>query len=156
MIVHPNTNGIRPAVVLLVDDDSGDRELTRRALDRDVFRTDLRVACDGEQAMDYLLHRGEHRDPESAPTPDLILLDLNMPKLGGREVLEQLKNDSRLKSIPIVILTTSQQEEDILRSYELGCNSYIAKPVKLTDFTASVQQLGAYWFQLVTKPKHPE
>jgi len=146
------TNEIRPVVVLLVDDDPGDRELTRRALHQDVFRTDLRMACDGEQALDYLLRRGDYRDPTVAPVPDLILLDLNMPKLGGREVLKQLKNDNRLKSIPTVILTTSDQEEDILRSYELGCNSYIKKPVQLTHFTACIQQLGTYWFQLVTKP----
>ena len=150
------SNGLRPAVVLLVDDDAGDRELTRRALHQDVYCTDLRMACDGEQAMDYLLHRGEYCDVTSSPMPDLILLDLNMPKLGGRDVLKQLKNDLLLKTIPIVILTTSHQEEDILRSYELGCNSYIKKPVQLSDFTASLQQLGTYWFQLVTKPRRTD
>jgi CheY-like chemotaxis protein len=148
------SNEMRPAVVLLVDDDAGDRELTRRALHQDVYCTDLRMACDGEQAMDYLLHRGQYSDTASSPVPDLILLDLNMPKLGGREVLQQLKSNPRLKTIPTVILTTSEQEEDILRSYQLGCNSYILKPVQLTAFTSYLQQLGNYWFQLVTKPTH--
>jgi two-component system, chemotaxis family, response regulator Rcp1 len=155
MIDYMTSNGMRPAVVLLVDDDAGDRELTRRALHQDVYCTDLRMACDGEQAMDYLLHRGEYGGIDSSPLPDLILLDLNMPKLSGREVLRQLKSDPRLKTIPTVILTTSQQEEDILRSYELGCNSYIMKPVQLSAFTSYLQQLGTYWFQLVTKPSHP-
>jgi CheY-like chemotaxis protein len=135
-------------------DDPGDRELTRRALNSGSYRTDLRIVCDGEEALDYLLHRGQYSDAEAAPVPDLILLDLNMPRLGGQEVLKFLKNDPQLKSIPTVVLTTSHQEEDILRSYNLGCNSYIEKPVTLTEFTESIQQLGCYWFQLVTKPRH--
>jgi len=133
---------VRPAVVLLIDDDPGDRELTRRALQQGAFRSDMRVACDGEEALDYLLHRGKYKDPQSAPVPDIILLDLNMPRLSGREVLERLKGTAELKSIPVIVLTTSHQEEDILHSYELGCNSYIQKPVELNRLVSSIQQLG--------------
>ena len=145
-------NGHRPAVILLVDDDPGDQELTRRALKHETIRIDLRVADDGEQAMDYLKRRGQFEDPADSPIPDLILLDLNMPKKNGREVLAELRHDERLSRIPVVVLTTSEQEADILRSYDLGCNSYIQKPVDIDQFIESVRRLGTYWFNVVTLP----
>jgi CheY-like chemotaxis protein len=142
----------KKAVILLVEDDPGDQELTRRALKHESINVDLRIAEDGEQAMQYLSRAGEFADPESSPTPDLILLDLNMPKKNGREVLGELRKNERLSRIPVVVLTTSEQEADILRSYDLGCNSYIQKPVDIDQFTESVQRLGTYWFGVVTLP----
>ncbi len=142
----------KPAVILLVEDDPGDQELTRRALRHDTLNVDLRIVNDGEQALDYLFRRGEFASVESSPTPDLVLLDLNMPRKNGREVLAELRQDSRVSRIPVVVLTTSEQEADILRSYDLGCNSYIQKPVEIDQFIASVRKLGSYWFEVVTLP----
>jgi len=142
----------RRAVVLLVEDDPGDQELARRVLQEDVIKTDLHMVNDGEEAMDYLLRRGRWCDPTTAPRPDLILLDLNMPRLDGSKVLEQMRAHPDLKRIPVVVLTTSQQETDILRSYNLGCNSFIVKPVGLEGLARMVRALGSYWFELVTLP----
>ncbi len=139
-------------VILLAEDDPGDQELTRRALQQDVFRVDLQIVEDGEQALDYLHRRGIYQDVVAFPSPDLILLDLNMPRVNGREVLQDLKRDSQLNRIPVVVLTTSEQEADILRSYDLGCNSYIQKPVDIDQFIEAVRQLGRYWFEVVTLP----
>jgi CheY-like chemotaxis protein len=138
--------------ILLAEDDPGDQELTRRALKDDLARIDLRLAEDGEEALEYLQQRAAYADPASAPRPDLILLDLNMPRMNGRELLKILKNDPDLGRIPVVVLTTSEQEADILRSYDLGCNSYIQKPVEMDRFVTAVRQLGQYWFDVVTLP----
>lgn len=138
--------------ILLAEDDPGDQELTRRALKNDTGRIDMRVVEDGMEALDYLRRQGAYVDPASAPRPDLILLDLNMPRMNGREVLQALKHDPDLGRIPVVVLTTSQQEADILRSYDLGCNSYIQKPVEMDQFVNVLQQLGKYWFEIVTLP----
>ena len=140
------------AVILLVDDDPGDQELTRRAIQEDVLRADLRIVSDGEEALDYLFQRGAYEAVESAPRPNLILLDLNMPKVGGQEVLTEIKQHPELNRIPVVILTTSEQEADILRSYNLGCNSYIQKPVDIDRFIECIRQLRTYWFELVVLP----
>lgn len=145
---------IRRATILLVDDDPGDCELTRRVLADEVVRSDLRVVGDGAQAFDYLRQLGAFDDPSSAPRPDLILLDLNMPVMDGRELLQRIRLEPSLCDIPIVILTTSNQESDILRSYELGCNSFITKPVSLDGFAKAIRDLGRYWFELVTLPPH--
>jgi CheY-like chemotaxis protein len=139
-------------VILLAEDDPGDQELTRRALTQDVFQVDLRIVEDGEEALDYLLRRGVYADPSSSPQPDLMLLDLNMPRVNGREVLCEMKKHEALIRVPVVILTTSEQESDIVRSYDLGCSSYIQKPVDMDQFTEAVRQLGAYWFHVVTLP----
>lgn len=150
-----NTGSLQPdqiPTILLVEDDLGDQELTRRALSHESIKVDLRIAGDGEQATDYLFRRGEFADPASSPTPDLVLLDLNMPKKNGREVLEELRGNKHLSRIPVVVLTTSEQETDILRSYDLGCNSYIQKPVDVDQFTEAVRRLGRYWFGVVTLP----
>lgn len=141
------------ATILLVDDDPGDQELTRRALRHESINVDLRMVNDGEEAMEYLLRTGEYEDRERSPTPDLILLDLNMPRKNGREVLTDLQKNERLARIPVVVLTTSEQETDIVRSYDLGCNSYIQKPVDIDQFIESVQRLGTYWFRVVTLPR---
>jgi CheY-like chemotaxis protein len=152
-MVERNT---KRAVVLLAEDDPGDQELTRRALQEDVVRTTLYVVSDGEEAMDFLLRRGDYDNPAAAPRPDLLLLDLNMPKLDGRQVLQQIRRDEGLRRLPVVVLTTSKQEEDIIRSYELGCNSFITKPVGVEAFMRTVRELGSYWFELVTLPSQRE
>lgn len=138
--------------ILLAEDDPGDQELTRRALQVDMERIDLRIVEDGEEALDYLRRQEAYSDPDSAPRPDLFLLDLNMPRMNGRELLKIMKDDPDLGRIPVVVLTTSEQEADILRSYDLGCNSYIQKPVEMDQFVTAVRQLGRYWFDVVTLP----
>lgn len=146
------TSKARRAVILLAEDDPGDQELTRRALQEDIVRVDLRIVGDGEEALDYLHQRGAYSDKKSAPRPDLILLDLNMPKLNGREVLAELKRSPDLCRIPVVILTTSQQEADIVETYGLGCNSYVHKPVDLDQFISVIRKMENYWFEVVTLP----
>ena len=145
-------NARRRITILLAEDDPGDQELTRRALRDDLVRTDLRVVEDGEEALEYLRREGAYADPTNSPRPELILLDLNMPRMNGRELLKILKANPDLCRIPVVVLTTSEQEADILRSYDLGCNSYIQKPVEMDQFVVAVQKLGQYWFDVVTLP----
>ena len=144
------------AVILLVEDDRGDQELTRRALEAGKIRNDLRIVEDGEEALAYLFRRGKYKDPASSPRPDLLLLDLNLPRVDGREVLERVRADSKLRRMAVVVLTTSRQEEDILRSYELGCNSFITKPVAMDQFIQLIQALEEYWFQIVVLPPKTE
>lgn len=142
----------RPAVILLAEDDPHDRRLTERALTGSKVRNKLAMVKDGEEALDYLYNRGAYADALAYPKPDLILLDLNMPKVDGREVLKIIKNDDLLKLIPVVVLTTSAQEEDVLRSYHLGVNSYITKPVDLDQFVQAIRDLEHYWLELVVFP----
>jgi CheY-like chemotaxis protein len=142
----------RRATILLVEDDPGDQELTRRALQQEVIRTDLRIVSDGKEALDYLRREGAFVDPVDAPRPDLILLDLNMPRIDGRQVLERVREDPRISRIPVVALTTSDEEEDVVRSYALGCKSYIKKPVEVENFISAIRELQHYWFELVTLP----
>lgn len=142
-------NRNKPAAILLVEDDPGDQELTRRALlDGDVPH-DLYIVEDGEEALDYLFRRGAYADAASYPLPDLILLDLNLPKLNGKQVLEQIHGDPKLRRIPVVILTTSQQEKDIQQCYDSGASSYIVKPVAIDDFIRMVHCIDEYWFEIV-------
>lgn len=144
----------KPAVILLVEDDPGDQELTRRALTDDVLKAELHIVSDGEEALEYLHRRDRYADAQDAPYPDLVLLDLNMPNLDGREVLQRIKADPKLRKLPVVVLTTSRQEADIVRGYDLGCNSFITKPVDVDDFVRAIRELGSYWFELVTLPEH--
>lgn len=146
----------RPAVILLAEDDRGDQELTRRALEEGKIRNDLRVVEDGEEALAYLYRRGKYKDPATSPRPDLLLLDLNLPRIDGRQVLEKVRSDSKLRRMAVVVLTTSRQEEDILRSYELGCNSFITKPVGMEQFIRVIHALEEYWFQIVVLPPKME
>jgi CheY-like chemotaxis protein len=142
----------KPIVILLADDDEDDRMLTTDALHVSKLANDLKTVNDGEELMDYLLHRGKYAGPGQAPRPGLVLLDLNMPKKDGREALREMKADPVLRSIPVVVLTTSKAEEDIERTYNLGANSFIVKPV---TFEGLVQALGVvteYWFQVVHLP----
>jgi CheY-like chemotaxis protein len=149
-------NKRNPAVILLVEDDRGDQELTRRALEQCQVCNELRIVEDGEEALAYLFRRGKFKDPITSPRPDLLLLDLNLPRVDGRQVLERIRSDSKLRRMAVVVLTTSGREEDILRSYELGCNSFITKPGGMEQFTQVIQALGEYWFKTVVLPPKTE
>lgn len=136
--------------VLLVEDDPGDELITREAFEHNKIRNNLHVAHDGEEGLDFLYKRGVYAD---APTPDLILLDLNLPKYDGRQLLEKIKSDPDLNHIPIVVLTTSAAEEDILRSYKLHANAYVTKPVDLDQFINAVRQIDEFFVQVVRLPQ---
>jgi CheY-like chemotaxis protein len=139
-----------PIEILLVEDSAGDVRLTREALRDAKVRNNLHVATDGLEAMDFLSRHGEHVE---APRPDLILLDLNLPRMSGREVLEQVKQHNIWKTIPVVILTTSAAEEDIIRSYQLHANCYITKPVDLGQFMKVVRTIDNFWLTFVKLPR---
>jgi CheY-like chemotaxis protein len=142
----------KPITILLADDDADDRMLTRDALAESRLANDLRFVEDGEQLMAYLHREGRFASPESSPRPGLILLDLNMPRKDGREALREIKGDPALRSIPIVVLTTSKAEEDIYRTYDLGVNSFITKPVTFDGLVCVMRGLGRYWFEIVELP----
>ena len=135
--------------VLLVEDDPGDELMTREAFEENKVRNNLHVARDGEQALDFLNRRGEYAD---APRPDLVLLDLNLPKFDGRQVLAEIKADENLRTIPVVVLTTSGAEEDILRSYQLHANAYVTKPVDFARFIQVVRQIDDFFVSVVRLP----
>jgi CheY-like chemotaxis protein len=136
----------------MADDDEDDCMLAREALAESRLANNLYLVRDGEELMDYLYQRGKYADLNLAPRPGLILLDLNMPKKDGREALREIKADPQLKHIPVVVLTTSKAEEDIYRSYELGANSYITKPVTFASLVEVMKTLGKYWFEIVELP----
>ncbi len=137
--------------VLLVEDDTGDVELTKEALVESKLKMNLTVVNDGVEALDYLRKQNGYAN---AVRPDLILLDLNMPRKDGREVLAELKVDENLKTIPVVVLTTSDADLDILKSYGLGCNCYVTKPVGLEQFTKVIQTIENFWFTVVRLPSN--
>jgi two-component system, response regulator len=141
-----------PLTILMADDDEDDRLLTRQAFEEIRLINDLRFVVDGEELLEYLRGEGSYSAADSAPRPSLILLDLNMPRLDGREALIQIKADPRLRSIPIVILTTSKQEEDVLQSYDLGVSSFITKPVSFDGLVEVMRTLDNYWFEIVELP----
>ena len=143
----------KPITILMADDDPDDQMLTKDAFEECRLSNDLRFVNDGEKLMDYLCRRGDFENPEESPRPGLILLDLNMPRKDGREALEEIKSDPDLRRIPIVVLTTSKAEEDILKSYDLGVNSFIVKPVSFEGLVEVVKTLGKYWFEIVELPK---
>jgi CheY-like chemotaxis protein len=144
--------GRTPITILLADDDEEDRLMTKEALTESRLANDVRFVADGEELTDYLFGHGGYADPADAPTPGLILLDLNMPKKDGREVLAEIKSEPRLRQIPVVVLTTSKTEEDIVRSYELGVNSFITKPVTFEGLVAAMTVFTQYWFEIVALP----
>ncbi|MDX1661783.1 MAG: response regulator [Gemmatimonadota bacterium] len=141
--------GAEPAEVLLVEDNPGDVELTREALAESKVAVNLSIVPDGVEAMAFLEREGEYAD---APRPDLIILDLNMPRLDGREVLKRIKDDRALSTIPVVVLTTSEAEEDVLESYELHANAYVNKPLDFDRFTDIVRRIDEFWFTIVRLP----
>jgi len=140
-----------PIEILLVEDNPGDQDLTRNALQRAKVRNTLHVVEDGEEAMEFLRQKGEYAN---APRPDVILLDLNLPRMDGREVLEEIKKDPKLMDIPVVVLTTSSAEQDIIRSYRLHANCYITKPVDLEQFIEVVRSIQNFWLTVVKLPPH--
>jgi CheY-like chemotaxis protein len=139
----------KPIEILMVEDNPGDVRLTREALKHGKVSNTMHVVEDGVAALDFLYQRGAYG---KAPRPDLILLDLNLPKKNGREVLQEIKQDTHLKTIPVVILTTSQAEEDVLRAYSLHANCYITKPVDFIQFTKIVRTIEEFWLTIVTLP----
>jgi CheY-like chemotaxis protein len=140
----------------MADDDADDRMMTKEAFEESHLANDLRFVEDGVELMDYLKRRGKYSDPSAAPRPGLILLDLNMPKKDGREALEEIKQDPNLRGIPVVIMTTSKEEEDIHQTYQLHVNSYITKPVTFEALVNVVKVLGRYWLEIVELPKNGE
>jgi len=146
----------KPATVLIADDDPDDRQLTREAFAESKLASDLRFAEDGVEVLEYLGRVGKFADPLSSPWPTLLMLDLNMPRMDGREVLERLKADPKYCSIRVIVMTTSKAEEDILRSYLLSAASYIAKPATFESLVNIVQTLGRYWFEIVELPDHAD
>jgi CheY-like chemotaxis protein len=146
----------RPHVILLADDDPDDIEMTRRALAKNDLGAELYTVGDGEELLDFLNHRGACAPPARSPTPSLILLDLNMPKMDGREALAEIKSDPKLHRIPVVVMTTSTAEQDIARAYDLGSNSFISKPITLAELVDITKVLGQYWFEIVKLPKASE
>ena len=143
------TDGRSPIEILLVEDNPGDERLTREALREGKVYHKLHWAKDGVEAMEFLQQKGKYKD---SPRPDIILLDLNLPKKDGREVLQDIKNDEKLKRIPVVILTTSKAEEDVLKSYNLHANCYVTKPVDLEQFIVVVKSIDMFWLTVVTLP----
>ncbi len=135
--------------ILLVEDNPGDADLAREALETSKVRNSLHVVGDGEAAMAFLRQQGNYA---TAPRPDLVLLDLNLPKKDGREVLAEIKSDENLRCIPVVVLTTSKAEEDILKTYNLHANCYISKPIDLNQFIKVVQAIEEFWFTIVKLP----
>jgi CheY-like chemotaxis protein len=142
----------RPITLLLADDDPDDCMLAREALAESRLANHLFVVGDGEELLQFLRHEGTYADPATSPRPGLILLDLNMPRKDGREALREMKADPHLRSIPVVVLTTSQAEEDIVRTYDLGVSSYISKPVSFEGLVEVMRVLGRYWFEIVELP----
>lgn len=140
---------MKPVEILLVEDNPGDVDLARDALEKGRVKNNLHVVMDGEAAMAFLKRQGAY---EEVPRPDLILLDLNLPKKDGREILAEIKVDPGLKRIPVVVLTTSQDEEDVLKSYNLHANCYLAKPIQLDRFFRMVQSIEDFWLSIVVLP----
>jgi CheY-like chemotaxis protein len=142
----------KPITILMADDDADDRQLTREAFEENHLANDLRFVEDGEELMDYLRQRGKYAAAGAAPLPGLILLDLNMPRKDGREALQEIKADPRLRHIRIVVMTTSKAEQDVVRSYDLSAASYITKPVTFERLVDVVRTLGKYWLEIVELP----
>ena len=145
--------GCKMAPVVLVEDDAGDVEITRRAFEKGNIANPLYVVRDGEEAMEFLTHKGRHTDTARAPRPCLILLDLNMPRLDGRAVLKLIKNDPDLRRIPVVVLTTSNDESDVRSCYDIGANTYVTKPVEFADFLEAIIAINRYWLHIARTPR---
>ena len=142
----------KPIEILIAEDDYDDRLLTQKALRKSHLLNNLNFVEDGICLMDYLYRKGDYVDADRFPFPDIILLDLNMPRMDGREALKLIKNDDHLKSIPVIVLTTSKEEEEVARSYKLGANSYITKPVDFAGFLRAMKVFSEYWVSIVRLP----
>jgi CheY-like chemotaxis protein len=142
-----------PIVILYADDDPEDRFLAKEALEESRLANELYFVEDGEDLMDYLNNQGKYTDAAKYPLPGLILLDLNMPRKDGREALKEMKADPKFRMIPVVVLTTSRAEEDIMKTYDLGVSSFISKPVTFEGLVDIMKALGKYWFEIVELPQ---
>jgi two-component system response regulator len=138
----------RSQVILLVEDNPDDVELTLRAFEKSKVANDIVVVRDGEQALNYLFRTGPHADRDLKMMPEVVLLDLKLPKVNGLEVLRRMRADERTRRVPVVVLTSSNEESDIIRSYDLGANSFVRKPVNFAQFIEAAQHLGLYWLVL--------
>ena len=143
---------VLPVTILVADDDADDRQLVAEAFEEAKIRTDLRFVEDGVELLEYLQRRGKYAEPDSSPRPGLILLDLNMPRMDGREALGLIKGDRNLRSIRVIIMTTSKAEQDIVESYDLMASSYITKPVRFESLVDVVKTIGKYWLEIVELP----
>ncbi|MDB5311055.1 MAG: response regulator [Gemmataceae bacterium] len=142
----------KPITILMADDDPDDRALTAEAFAESRLANDLRFVEDGEELLDYLHRRGKYTDPATSPWPGVILLDLNMPRMDGREALREIRADPRFRGIRVVVMTTSKAEEDVVRSYDLSAASYITKPVTFDRMVEVIKALGRYWLEIVELP----
>lgn len=145
--------GRKPVPILLAEDDADDQMFAREALEASRLANSLYIVEDGQELLDFLRREGAYAAPAEAPRPGLILLDLKMPRKDGLEALAEIKSDSNLRQIPVVVLTTSGADEDISRSYDLGVNSFIRKPVTFDGLVHAVRELGRYWFEMVELPR---
>jgi CheY-like chemotaxis protein len=143
---------VRQLTVLLVEDNPRDVRLTQRAFVQASLPHDLRVVRDGDEALAYLQREGAYKDPQASPRPDVILLDLNLPRMSGHEVLRRLKQDQRFRQMPIIVLTTSGRPDDVRLAYEAGANAYLLKPVEFARFTEVMGHLGKFWLEMVELP----
>ena len=143
---------MRQLTVLLVEDNPRDVRLTQRAFQQAGLPHDLRVVRDGDEALAYLHREGAYKATETAPRPDVILLDLNLPRMGGHELLREVKQDNRFKQVPIIVLTTSERPDDVRLAYDAGANAYLLKPVEFSRFTEVIGQLGKFWLETVELP----
>jgi CheY-like chemotaxis protein len=150
--MSPLDRAAKPITILMADDDEEDCELTREALQDARLANSMKFVHDGQELVDYLKRRGRYADGSEAPRPGIILLDLNMPKKDGREALAEIKADDSLRRIPIVVLTTSKDEEDVLRTYDLGASSFITKPVTFAALVEVMANWRRYWFEIVDLP----
>ena len=139
-------------VILLVEDDVADQEIIKRVVSTGATSATLQIVSDGQEALDYLKREGAYTSPGSAPKPDLVLLDLNMPGLNGFEVLTEIRKDPSVRLLPVIVLTTSDQESDIVQSYERGANSYLTKPVSFDEFVRVIREIDEFWFDLAVLP----
>jgi CheY-like chemotaxis protein len=145
----------RSRILLLVEDNPDDVELTLMAFERCGIATEIVVVRDGAEALDYLFLRGAHANRDPSLTPEVVLLDLNLPKVGGLDVLRQLRGAPETRHLPVVILTSSNEERDLVAGYRLGANSFVRKPVDFNEFAEAAQQLGLYWLELNQRPPRP-
>ena len=143
-------NNLKPVIILLVEDDPADQKLIKISFKNQKVANELHFVNDGKEALDYLYQRA--RFSNGAPRPDLILLDLNMPGMNGKEFLKRIKSDENLKRIPVVVLTTSNSERDIIETYNLQISGYVNKPLNLTEFKKIIEQIGEYWFVICKRP----
>ena len=146
------TPQLLPVAIVMAEDDLEDRELAAEAWKEARLANKVHCVSDGEELLEYLQHTGRHLDRANAPNPALILLDLKMPRMDGFEALRRIRSDPALRHIPVVVLTTSRADEDVLRSYSLGVNSFITKPVTFDGLVHAMKTLGRYWFELVELP----